>query len=237
MRKNWKQNNLNLQRFEHRLLPKKCFIFAGVDEAGRGPLAGPVVAAAVILKKKKFDLGIRDSKLLTAAHRERAFQEILSKAYIGIGIVENREIDNSNIYLATILAMKKALARLSVTPEYVLIDGIFNNIRFGYAYQSIVAGDNRCLSIACASIVAKVARDELMSHYARVYPHYGFERNRGYGTPEHLLAIKKFGVTPLHRLSFNPIRSSAKFKNYSRPIGGGECSPRKTFRNVASTSA
>lgn len=208
MRKEWKKNNLKLQRFERRTLPRKYKIAAGVDEAGRGPLAGPVVAAACILKKRAFTTKIFDSKRLSISARQRAFKEIIKQAHIGVGIVDRQIIDKKNILQATIIAMKKALENIGVKPEYLLVDGKFNKQTFVYPYKTLVSGDSRCLSVACASIVAKVVRDNLMSYYSALYPQYGFERNRGYHTKGHLRAIKRYGITPIHRRSFRPIRKT-----------------------------
>ena len=206
MLKKWKRNNLKLQRFERANCPKKYRIWAGVDEAGRGPLAGPVVACAVILKDLSFTTRIFDSKRLSFSARQRAYEQILDRAHIGIGIVDRKAIDRKNILQATVIAVKKALRNLSVKPQFLLMDGGFEQQVFSYPHRSIVGGDRRCFSIACASIVAKVARDNLMSYYSALYSQYGFERNRGYYTKEHLRAIGKCGLTPIHRRSFRPIR-------------------------------
>lgn len=208
MRKDWKQHNLRLHKFEKRTRPKRYKIVAGVDEAGRGPLAGPVVACAVILKEFSFINKIYDSKRLSVSAREAAYTEIRKKAHIGLGMAGREIIDQKNILQATVMAMKRALVNLSPKPQYLLVDGKFKNGILPYRFRSIVKGDSLCLSIACASIVAKVTRDKLMSFYSSVYPQYGFERNRGYGTKEHLRAIEQYGLTPIHRRSFRPIRKS-----------------------------
>ncbi len=209
MLKSWKQHNLRLQRFERRICPKKYKVIAGVDEAGRGPLAGPVVAAAVILKDKSFENRIYDSKILAPFVRKMAFAEIMQKADVGVGVVENKVIDQKNILQATVIAIKEALINLDAAPEFLLIDGKFVKCNFPYLHKTVVKGDSLCFSIACASIVAKVVRDNLMSYYARQYPFYGFNKNRGYCTKEHIRAIKKYGITPIHRISFRPIRKNA----------------------------
>jgi ribonuclease HII len=177
-----------------------------VDEAGRGPLAGPVVACAVILKKQYFKNRIFDSKKLSLPARQMAFAEIVKKAHIGIGIVNRDIIDKRNILQATIMAMNKALRGLAVKPEYVLVDGRFRKDVLAYPFQNVVGGDRLCFSIACASIIAKVARDNLMSYYSALYPQYGFHRNRGYFTREHRQGINKCGLTPIHRHSFRPVQ-------------------------------
>lgn len=206
MSKDARYHNLKLQRFEQRLLPAKYKIMAGVDEAGRGPLAGPVVACAVIIKKKAFTNRIFDSKKLSYACRQKAFTEIIEKAHIGVGVVNSEKVDKDNILQATIIAINKALDNLGKKPQYLLIDGKFKEKSFSCPSQSVVGGDRLCFSIACASIVAKVFRDSLMSDYSAIYPGYGFRRNRGYYTREHIWAIKKYGLTPIHRRSFHPIR-------------------------------
>ncbi|MFH1245340.1 MAG: ribonuclease HII [Candidatus Omnitrophota bacterium] len=203
--KNWEENNRGLQYFEKTICPDGYRLIAGVDEAGRGPLAGPVVAAAVVVKQNAFSVKIFDSKRLSLIQREKAYQEIVKKAYVGIGIAERETIDRKNILEATIIAIKQAIEDLDVQPEYLLIDGRFKRGSFPEPYQTVIKGDSLCFSIACASIVAKVFRDNLMARYAVRYPGYGFDKNRGYGTTGHLAAIKKYGLTPIHRRSFRPI--------------------------------
>ncbi|MBN3039184.1 MAG: ribonuclease HII [Candidatus Omnitrophica bacterium] len=224
MSKKWKRHNLKLQRFEQRICPKKYKIIAGIDEAGRGPLAGPVVAAAVVLKNKTFASKIADSKLLAPLARERAFIEIMQKANVGIGIVDNSVIDKENILQATVIAINKALDDLNMQPEYLLIDGKFEKNKFPFLYKTVIKGDSLCFSIACASIVAKVIRDSLMAYYATVYPQYGLNKNKGYGTKEHIFSIRKFGITPIHRKSFKPDIMSRRYtiKEYNQPLSGGD---------------
>ena len=175
---------------------------AGVDEVGRGPLAGPVVAAAVILREYDFSAKIDDSKRLSALQRQRAYEEISDKAYIGIGIVPEDIIDSINIYRATILAMETAVLDLSRRPDLILIDG---NIRLKFSCRqlSIVGGDRKSLSIASASIIAKVTRDRLLRFYHEIFPVYGFDRHKGYGTKRHIAALRERGMSPVHRRSFN----------------------------------
>ncbi|MFZ0851205.1 MAG: ribonuclease HII [Hyphomicrobiaceae bacterium] len=178
---------------------------AGVDEAGRGPLAGPVVAAAVILDPHNIPAGIADSKVLDAPARRTLYQAILASSRVGIGIAGVERIDADNVLNATMWAMTQAVARLDGRPRLVLIDG--NKApHLECATRSIVQGDARCLSIAAASIVAKVARDGIMAELARDYPHHGFERHKGYSTAEHFAAIARYGVTPHHRRSFRPVQ-------------------------------
>jgi ribonuclease HII len=178
---------------------------AGVDEVGRGPLAGPVVAAAVILPKDFYLSGLDDSKKLSEKKREEYYQVIQEKALaIGIGIVGPEVIDDINIYEATKKAMNIAIEGLQRQPEVLLIDAIKLNTPF--LEESIIKGDAKSISIAAASIVAKVTRDTLMKQYAIKYPEYRFHQNAGYGTKDHLAAIDNFGITDIHRKSFSPIK-------------------------------
>jgi ribonuclease HII len=178
---------------------------AGIDEAGRAPWAGPVVAAAVVLDPSNIPPGIADSKALDAAARERAFAAIVATANVGVGIADVDRIDDTNILNATLWAMSAAVHQLAPAPRLALIDG--NRLpRLDCEARAIVKGDATCLSIAAASIVAKVTRDRIMIALGKAYPGYGFERHKGYGTPEHQAAIRRLGVTAHHRRSFRPIR-------------------------------
>ena len=178
---------------------------AGVDEAGRGPLAGPVVAAAVILDRRCVPPGIADSKRLTRSERDRLFQALRASAAIGIGAASVTEIDARNILAATMLAMQRAVARLPLTPALVLIDG--NRApALACPAETVVKGDSRSLSIAAASIVAKVVRDRAMTRLAAAHPGFGWERNAGYGTREHRESLRRLGPTAHHRRSFAPVR-------------------------------
>jgi ribonuclease HII len=173
-----------------------------VDEAGRGPLAGPVVAGAVILKSLRFSSTVDDSKKLSAKKRQTAYREILKKAAVGVGIVGEKEIDRINIYRATLRAMELAVSNLTIPPDYIIVDG---NMKLAAVcpVECIVGGDGKSLSIAAASIVAKVTRDRLMLEYHKKYPQYGFARHKGYGTAGHKAAIRKNGPCPIHRKSFS----------------------------------
>lgn len=175
---------------------------AGVDEAGRGPLAGPVVAAAVIFSPDSNLPGIMDSKKCTVAHRERLATEIRNRAIsVGVGIVPHERIDQINILHASIEAMHLAIRQLSVTPDLLLVDGN----RFyhdAFPFQTIVKGDARCFSIAAASIIAKVTRDDLMIRFDGQYPQYGFSQHKGYPTKQHIDALRRFGPSEIHRKSF-----------------------------------
>ena len=181
-------------------------LVAGVDEAGRGPLAGPVVAAAAILDPGAIPAGLDDSKRLRPARRETLFAALTATARIGIGIADIAEIDRLNILGATMLAMQRAVAALPIIPDLALIDG---NRTPGLACpaRAIVKGDGRSLSIAAASIAAKVTRDRIMADLARQFPGYGWERNAGYGTQEHCAALARLGPTAHHRRSFAPVRA------------------------------
>ncbi len=183
---------------------------AGVDEAGRGPLAGPVVGAAVVLEPHTRLLDVtRDSKGLTPRQRERAFEDIMEKAAaVGIGVVGPREIERLNILNASLKAMALAVTRLSRQPQVVLIDGsrsLGDWLGDDYEQQPIVAGDTKSISVAAASIVAKVTRDRMMAVYDRIYPCYGFARHKGYPTREHLEALRAHGPCPLHRRTFKGV--------------------------------
>ena len=178
---------------------------AGVDEAGRGPLAGPVVAAAVVLDRNNIPDGIADSKALDVEDRRAIYQAIVATAEVGIGVAEVDRIDAENILNASLWAMSEAVARLTRAPRLVLVDGN-KPPTVPCTTRCIVQGDARCLSIAAASIVAKVARDAMMAEIARSYPNYGFDRHKGYGTPEHHAAIARYGITPHHRRSFKPVQ-------------------------------
>jgi len=188
--------------FERRLWSKGIGLVAGVDEAGRGPLAGPVVAAAVVFPADTWIEGVNDSKKLSAGERERVFELITQKAMsIGVGIVPNTIIDRVNIFQATMQAMAEAVAKLSSAPQHLLVDGPHYRDST-IPCTRIVDGDAKCFTIAAASIIAKVTRDRLMVEYDKAYPQYGFAKHKGYGTKEHREAIRKFGSCELHRQSF-----------------------------------
>ena len=178
---------------------------AGIDEAGRGPWAGPVLAAAVVLDPDNIPGGLNDSKKLTAQVRDTLFERISAMAHVGIGIAGVDRIDRDNILGATLWAMRAALDDLPSAPAYALVDG--NRMPdLPCPAETVIRGDARCLSIAAASIIAKAARDRIMRNLSEQYPGYGWERNMGYGTAEHSAAIGRLGVTPHHRRSFRPVR-------------------------------
>ncbi|PKK93259.1 MAG: ribonuclease HII [Tenericutes bacterium HGW-Tenericutes-6] len=184
---------------------------AGVDEAGRGPLAGPVVAAAVILKKGAQFIYVNDSKQLSPKKRELALKEIKEQALaIGIGISSQEEIDLINIYRATKEAMLSAIESLKIKPDFLLIDAMPMEINI--PLKSIIKGDTLSMSIAAASIVAKTTRDQYMIEMDKLFPNYGFKHHMGYGTKEHIEAIYTYGITPIHRKTFEPIKSLLKKK-------------------------
>ena len=181
-------------------------MIAGIDEAGRGPLAGPVVASAVILPSDFEAAGVDDSKKLTPKKRALLYDEIYSVAMaVGVGVVDEALIDENNILQASLLAMDRAVARLSLRPDYLLIDGTFP-IKTDLPQESLPKGDARSVSIAAASIIAKVTRDRLMETYHDAYPQYGFSRHKGYPTRDHREAIRAWGVCPIHRRSFKGVK-------------------------------
>lgn len=197
-----------LCKFERAAKEKGFQVVAGIDEAGRGPLAGPVVAASCIIASDQLISGIDDSKKLTPSKREELFQELTQNQDIsyGIGIVSHQEIDSINIYEATKRAMRLSLQQLPRIPDYLLVDGMelsYENI----PCQKIVHGDALSYTIAAASILAKVTRDRLMASYHEQWPEYGFDKHKGYGTRHHLEAIEKFGPCEIHRQTFEPIKS------------------------------
>ena len=196
----------NMLTYEKDLYKQGLTLIAGVDEVGRGPLAGPVVAAAVILPQGCKIKGLNDSKKIPKKKHLEVFQAVQDQALsIGIGIMDNHIIDQVNIYEATKLAMKEAISQLSPQPEHLLIDAM--KLDLPISQTSIIKGDANSLSIAAASIVAKVTRDELMKKYGQQFPGYDFAANAGYGTAKHLEGLKKLGVTPIHRTSFEPVKS------------------------------
>ena len=189
---------------------------AGIDEAGRGPLAGPVVAAAVILFPQTGIPGLNDSKLLSELKRERLFSEIKSKALsIGVSVISPDIIDSVNIYQATRLAMKEAVEKLQTRPELLLIDGPLS-IDLEINQQAIIKGDRLSNSIAAASIVAKVTRDQIMLQLHEQFPLYRFDKNKGYGTKEHRLALFKHGPCPVHRKNFGPVKNFRQANLFGR---------------------
>jgi len=197
---------IDLLAYEKELYSEGIEYIAGTDEAGRGPLAGPVVAAAVILPKNTIILGVNDSKQLTEKKREELFDIINEKALaVGVAFVDNEKIDEINILEASRLAMMEAIKKLKIKPEYVLSDAMKMNI--DVPVKPIIKGDALSESIAAASIIAKVTRDRYMDEMDLKYPNYGFKKHKGYPTKDHIEAIKKYGITPIHRKTFKPIKT------------------------------
>jgi ribonuclease HII len=197
---------VEMTAFERSIRAQGFQAIAGIDEVGRGPLAGPVVAAAVILPEAFYLPGIDDSKKLTEQKREQYFEIITTSAVgVGIGIIDVEEIDRINILEASKKAMLAAIVQLPVQPDYLLVDAV--KLETPYPCESIIKGDARSASIAAASIIAKVTRDRMMREINNKHPEYGFDSNMGYGTAEHLQAVKKHGITSYHRKSFSPIRT------------------------------
>jgi len=196
----------NLYQYENRLKNEGYSLIAGIDEAGRGSLSGPVVAAAVILPCQLFIPDVKDSKKLTSQKRAKLYYSILNKARdIGIGIVEAEVIDRINIAQASFLAMKKAILDLKKAPDYLLVDG-FKIPQINIFQLPLIKGEDKSMSIAAASIVAKVYRDNIMVEYDKKYPQYLFKKNKGYGTEEHLEALLKYGPSEIHRKSYRRVK-------------------------------
>jgi len=207
------EEDLRLEKmlaYEKELYAQGIQLIAGVDEVGRGPLAGPVVAAAVILPENCKIPGLNDSKKIPKSKHQAIYQAVLGQALsVGIGVKDNQVIDQVNIYEATKLAMLEAIQELDQQPQHLLIDAM--KLDLPISQTSIIKGDANSLSIAAASIVAKVTRDQMMAAYDQEYPGYDFGQNSGYGTSKHLEGLEKHGVTPIHRRSFEPIKSMTHF--------------------------
>lgn len=196
--------------FESLAYQQGFMTIAGIDEAGRGPLAGPVVAAAVVLPQKLVIPGVDDSKKLTAARRDTLYDRIMAEALaVGVGMSDNLAIDRINILQATLRAMEAAVSGLSLVPDYLLVDGI-SRTALPIPQKTVKKGDSRSLSIAAASIIAKVTRDRMMAEYDRQYPGYGFAGHKGYGCAAHLVAIATLGPCPIHRFTFRGVREHIK---------------------------
>jgi len=196
--------------FERNARAKGFLNIAGIDEVGRGPLAGPVISAAVILPQHFPQSGVTDSKKLTPKKRDQFFELIYDQAIsIGLGIIDPAEIDRRNILQASLLSMAMAIENLDPRPDFLLIDGIFN-VSLNIPQIPIPKGDSRSTSIAAASIVAKVTRDRMLKRYHEDYPQFGFDVHKGYPTPAHKEAIRKFGLCPIHRLSFKGVKEYAR---------------------------
>jgi ribonuclease HII len=194
--------------FETQARAKGFERIAGIDEAGRGPLAGPVIAAACLLPEGFLPLGVDDSKKLTPLQRQKLFTTLTthSEVVFALGEVSSQEIDQINIYQATLVAMEKAVRGLLVKPDILLCDAMSLNVD-GLPCEKIIKGDSRSLSIAAASIIAKVSRDEMMATYHKKWPEYGFSQHKGYGTKKHVEAIHRLGPCEIHRMTFEPLKS------------------------------
>lgn len=193
----------NLKQIEEKLYQNGVNLICGIDEAGRGPLAGPVVVASVVLPKDSMIEGVNDSKKISEKKREKVYERIIEEAIsYGIGIIDQEEIDQINILNATKQGLTNSLEELSVKPDIILVDALTKIDTLGIPYQSIIKGDAKSYSIAAASIIAKVTRDRIMRQWDEVYPVYGFAGHKGYGTAKHIQAIKENGICPLHRRSF-----------------------------------
>ena len=213
---------MDMLHYEEKYWSRGIENVAGIDEAGRGPLAGPVIASAVILPHDVNLLEVTDSKKLSEKKRERLFDEIISTAVaVGIGIVHEKEIDKINILQATYKAMQISVGQLAVKPKILLVDGRRADIKH-FDQESIIKGDSKSLSIAAASIIAKVTRDRMMINYDKVFPQYGFAGHKGYGSQKHIETIKTHFATPIHRQSFKPIPDylpTLKYYKKNRLVG------------------
>ena len=192
-----------LKEYENQLRSKGFEFICGIDEAGRGPLAGPVVVASVIMPADSIIEGVNDSKKVSEKKREKLYDLILEEAIsYGVGIIGQDEIDDINILNATKKSLTMSLKELDKKPDLIIVDALTHIDTLGIPYESIIKGDAKCYSIAAASIIAKVTRDRIMREWDKVYPQYGFERHKGYGTSAHISAIKEYGLCPIHRKSF-----------------------------------
>ncbi len=203
MKEKENQRLLGLKELENEFYKKGKNYICGIDEAGRGPLAGPVVVASVILPKDSMIEGVNDSKKISEKKRERIYEEIIKEAIsYGVGIISQNEIDEINILNATKKGLTESIKQLKCKPDVILVDALEKIDTLGIPYKSIIKGDAKCYSIAAASIIAKVTRDRIMRQWDEVYPVYGFQKHKGYGTASHIQAIKENGICPLHRKTF-----------------------------------
>lgn len=194
---------IELKKIDKEFFDKGVKYIAGIDEAGRGPLAGPVVVASVILPQDSMIEGINDSKKVSEAKREKLYDLIINEAIsYGIGIIYQDEIDEINILQATKKGLTEAIKQMEIKPNIIMVDALSGIDTLGIPYKSIIKGDAKCYSVAAASIVAKVTRDRIMREWDKIYPEYGFASHKGYGTAKHIATIKEFGPCPIHRRSF-----------------------------------
>jgi ribonuclease HII len=193
----------NLKKIEKEYYDRGIEYIAGIDEAGRGPLAGPVVVASVIMPKDSMIEGVNDSKKVSEKKREILYDKILDEVVsYGIGIIYQEEIDEINILQATKKGLTSAIEQMEIKPNLILVDALNGIDTLGIPYQSIIKGDAKCYSISAASIIAKVTRDRIMREWDKIYPEYGFSSHKGYGTAKHIAALKEYGPCPIHRRSF-----------------------------------
>ena len=203
MKEKEEQRLLNLKEQEKELMEKGFKTICGIDEAGRGPLAGPVVVASVIMPADSMIEGVNDSKKISEKKREKLYDQIIEEAICyGVGIVDNIGIDEMNILNATKKGLTMSLQELTVKPDLIIVDALTHIDTLGIPYESIIKGDAKCYSIAVASIIAKVTRDRIMREWDEIYPQYGFIQHKGYGTAKHIQAIKEYGLCPIHRRTF-----------------------------------
>ncbi len=199
-------NKIDFTQIEAMLVEKGYQLVCGVDEVGRGPLAGPVVAAAVIIPPGIVIPGIDDSKKLSSHRREEIFEEIIGRGLpCAVGMIDHESIDSINIHRASLMAMRKAVMDLKTVPDFVLVDGKFAIPNITPPQYAIVGGDRHCQAVGAASIVAKVTRDRIMDRYQALYPSFSFAQHKGYPTPAHLRELREFGPTDIHRRSFKPV--------------------------------
>ena len=203
MKENEELRLKELKRQEDELRNRGFNMICGIDEAGRGPLAGPVVVASVIMPADSMIEGVNDSKKISEKKREKLYDQILEEAIsYGVGIIGQDEIDEINILNATKKGLTMSLKELTVKPDLIIVDALTHIDTMGIPYESIIKGDAKCYSISAASIIAKVTRDRIMREWDKIYPEYGFEKHKGCGTSAHIEAIKKYGLCPIHRKSF-----------------------------------
>ena len=203
MKEKEEERLINLKQIEKSFHEKGIKYIAGIDEAGRGPLAGPVVVASVIMPADSMIEGVNDSKKVSEKKREKLYDLILEEAVsYGIGIIYQDEIDKINILQATKKGLTEAVEQMDIKPDLIMVDALTGIDTLGIPYHSIIKGDAKCYSISAASIIAKVTRDRIMREWDKVYPEYGFASHKGYGTAKHISALKEYGPCPIHRRSF-----------------------------------